>query len=346
MIRKTMREHPFLSYYFIAVAFPSLLFTYLTILVISFPDMYGPGQSVAVTFYALRDTLIETYPVLFHHQDSVVLYVTAYFLMPIGAPFFFFPAAPTCAALIVTAANHGKRGLRALVRLYKPVQGSLKAGDGIRIYAILLGTIAAMTATVWLREYWFGDPSQAQHYLQHLGFIDPVTFLSSWLMALFLNQGALLEELGWRGFGLPLLTRALRKPLLAAIILGVFWTFWHFPREVPGLLSGSQSWSDLVTGQALFLISCCSMSVVAAYFVNITGGSVLPAIMLHGTFNHVGGMFSSIQEGARSGFTLDSPLMWLTLAVLLVLVVGKDLGWQKRLQIRSEDGVTNGDHRQ
>jgi len=30
MIRKIMREHPFLSYYLIAVAFPSLLFTYPT----------------------------------------------------------------------------------------------------------------------------------------------------------------------------------------------------------------------------------------------------------------------------------------------------------------------------
>jgi len=88
------------------------------------------------------------------------------------------------------------------------------------------------------------------------------------------------------------------------------------------------------------------MSVVAAYFVNITGGSVLPAIMLHGAFNHVGGMFSSVQEGARHGFTIDAPLMWLTLAVLLVLVVGKDLGWQKRLQIRGEDGVTNGENDQ
>jgi len=339
MIRKFLREHPFLSYYIIAVSFPTVLFSYLMVMEIFWPQMHGTGQSLIGTFYALRDGLIADYPILFYHRDSVVLYLTCYILMPVGAPFFFFPAAPTCAAIIVTASNHGKNAVKALIRLYRPVQGSLTARNGLRIYTVVLLTIAAMITAVCLREYWFGDPEKVDLYLEHLGLINPVTFLAAWLMALFVNQGGLLEELGWRGYALPLLTRAMRKPLPAALVVGVFWTFWHFPREVPGLLTGTQTWADLLIGQILFLISCCGMSVVATYFVNITGGSVLPAIMFHGTFNHVGGMFSSTQEGARNAFTIDSPLLWLTAAVLLVLVVGKDLGWQKRLRILGEEAT-------
>jgi len=157
-------------------------------------------------------------------------------------------------------------------------------------------------------------------------------------MGLFVNQGALLEELGWRGYALPLVIRKLGSPLKGALLVGVLWCFWHFPREIPVLLSGGQTLSGLIIGQLFFLTSCLGMSIVAAYFVNITGGSVLPAIMLHGAFNLVGGMFSTGQVGARSGFSYEAPLMWLCLAIVTLLIVGNDLGWKQRLKAHGDDG--------
>ncbi|MBW2370034.1 MAG: CPBP family intramembrane metalloprotease [Deltaproteobacteria bacterium] len=341
MIKDFLKKNPIAGYYLIAIAFPTVLFSYMMVLEVVWQSLYGVDQSYAGNFYSLRDRLIEQYNIIFHHNDSVVLYVTGYIMMPLAAPFFFFPFAPTCAAVITTALTHGKAAIKALLRLYKPVQGSVTGREGLRIYGLLLVTLAVMVVVVCLREYYFGNPERVDGFLTHLGLIDPVIFLSTWLMGLFVNQGALLEELGWRGYALPLMIRKVGNPLKASILVGVLWCFWHFPREVPSLLSGAQGVPDLLIGQLLFLISCCSMSVVAGYFVNITGGSVLPAIMLHGSFNLVGGMFSSANVGARGGFTLDGPLMWLATAVVLVLIVGKDLDWRRRLEAHGGDGSTD-----
>ncbi|MBL4836562.1 MAG: CPBP family intramembrane metalloprotease [Kordiimonadaceae bacterium] len=226
--------------------------------------------------------------------------------------------------------------MKNLLSLYRPFQGSLGRQEGLKIYAGILAFIAAMTVLVWFREYQFGDEARAAGFLTHLGIVDVKVFLSAWVMALFLNQGGLLEELGWRGYALPLLTRRLQSPLVAVLLVGVAWALWHFPREIAPLLSGQQSLSGLVSGQALSILSCCSMSVVASYFVNITGGSVLPAIMVHGTFNMVGGMFSTGTVGVRSELGMEAPIMWLVAALAVLLFAGPDLGWKRRLLLRDE----------
>ena len=48
----------------------------------------------------------------------------------------------------------------------------------------------------------------------------------------FLDQGAVLEELGWRGFASPELERFMDSPLRVAIIVGLVWGLWHVPRDV------------------------------------------------------------------------------------------------------------------
>jgi len=342
MIKKFLKDNPIAGYYIIAVAFSTILFTYLVGLDIIWQALHD-GESYAGKFYTLRDQLIAQHQIIFHHEDSILLYITCYFTLPLGWPMLFFPFAPTCSALITTASNHGKTAVKKLLSLYKPVQGNITGSQGLRIYGMLLFTIAAMVVVVCLRELYFGNPDRVDGFLSHLGLINPVIFLATWGMGLFVNQGALLEELGWRGYALPLVIRKFGSPFKGALLVGVLWCFWHFPREIPVLMSGGQTLSGLIIGQLLFLTSCCSMSIVAAYFVNITGGSVLPAIMLHGVFNLVGGMFDSGQVGARSGFTIEAPLMWLCLAIVVFLLVGKNLGWEQRLKAHEGEGDESAD---
>lgn len=333
MLKRFVSNHPYWSYYVLAVAFPSFLMIYLTILEIYGQSVHGSEFSFLGNFYTIRDSLIADFPALFHHEDSWVLYVSGMFLMPLGFPFFFFPAAPTTAALIITALGRGKQAVKALISLYKPIQGSLSVREGVRIYAALLAGICLMLVVTCLREYFFGDPTRVAGYLEHNGVINWQIFLGTWVMALFFNQGAALEELGWRGYALPMLIRRFGSPLGATLLLGVCWALWHFPREVPPLLAGQQQIAELLISQAWFILSCCSMSVVATYFVNITGGSVLPAIIIHGSLNQIGAMFASEQVGMRVSMQADSPLMWFCAALVILLLAGRDLGWQRRLEL-------------
>jgi len=336
MIKQWVERSPFWAFYWIAISIPVILFSYLIILEVYYQSVNGADFSFFSNVFSIRDQLASRYPVLFHNGDSVILYLSWYVIMPLGLPMICFPLAPTLAALTVTAVSRGKEGLKYLLSLYKPVRGNLSPRNGVKIYLSMLAFLVAMISLACLREYFWGEPQRVSAALNQIGFIDWKVLSVTLLMALFFNQGGLLEELGWRGYALPLMIERWGSPLLATLLLGVAWALWHFPREIPTLLSGQYDALGLLSQQGWFILLCCSMSVIATYFVNITGGSVLPAIMIHGVLNLVGGMFGRDQVGVRGVFTQDVPLMWLCAALVLLLVVGKDLGWQKRKSILGE----------
>ena len=333
MITGFMRGHPFWSYYILAISIFAALIVYMVGLEVWGQMREGPDYSLLSDFRALQRELTARHPVLFHHQDSWVFYLSCYLVTPIALPFFFLPFAPTVSAVLHTAVRRGKAGLGALLALYLPVRGNLSWRDGLRIYLTLLACLISMVLMVCLAELFFGEPQRLPRYTEVLGLADWQTFLGAWIMALFFNQGAALEELGWRGYALPMLIRKLGSPLSATVMLGALWALWHFPREVPPLLLGEQSPAELLNAQFFFFLSCISMSIVAAFFVNIAGGSVLPAIMIHGTLNHVGSMFSTGHEGMRVEIAFQGPLMWLAFALVVLLVAGPDLGWKRRQEL-------------
>jgi hypothetical protein len=82
------------------------------------------------------------------------------------------------------------------------------------------------------------------------------------------------EEIGWRGFMLPLLQRRM-APLWAAIVLGIVWGLWHYPAF---LLSGTpqSSWSF-----AAFFAGTVALSVLVTALFNHSGGSILFAALFH-----------------------------------------------------------------
>lgn len=96
------------------------------------------------------------------------------------------------------------------------------------------------------------------------------------------------EEWGWRGFALPTLLER-NSPVRATLILGGLWAIWHLP-----LLAAMDDLSHGLSGAELTLV-------LAATVVNIVGlaffytflyrhtGSVLLAVLLHGSFNAANG---------------------------------------------------------
>ncbi len=106
-------------------------------------------------------------------------------------------------------------------------------------------------------------------------FADPFPFSSFQSLCAAIVFTAIkgpVEELGWRGFALPLLQKKL-APIWAALVLGVIWGFWHLPAF---LLSGTQQsqWDF-----AAFFSGCIALSVIVTPLFNTSRGSIfLPAL--------------------------------------------------------------------
>jgi len=86
------------------------------------------------------------------------------------------------------------------------------------------------------------------------------------LAARTLLGGGLGEELGWRGFALPVLERRW-SPLIAGLLIGLVWLVWHIPAYL--LDPASQEMSFAVFG-AFVLAS----SVVLTYVHDASGGGL------------------------------------------------------------------------
>ena len=178
-------------------------------------------------------------------------------------PLFFVAVyAPTISALVVTAALEGAGGVRVLLgRL-------VRWRFGVRWYLfVLVGVPALGLVAAWLGG---GVPVHgwAQWYLY------PPLLVSQ----LFLDPGALGEELGWRGFALPRLLERL-SPVWASLGLGSIWFVWHLPAF---FVAGTPQ--DALSLPA-FGVSALSLSVLATWLFQNSGGSVLPSLLMHLTAN-------------------------------------------------------------
>lgn len=115
---------------------------------------------------------------------------------------------PMAAAMI--AARVDGTGLRAL---FSPL-GTWRVGMKWYLAALLLpGGIFVLAAAIWNA---FGHTEPLVYPPDNAAFVAA---------AVVFPFG---EEVGWRGFALPRLTKRF-GPLVASAILGVLWTFWHVP---------------------------------------------------------------------------------------------------------------------
>jgi len=173
-------------------------------------------------------------------------------------PLFFLAVyAPVIAAFIIVVYSGGAVGLRRyLARL-------LLWRCSLAWYAFL---IVGIPLVFLIGSAWKGNL-----------FTELFPFSSFWplLAALFFSliKGPV-EEFGWRGLALPLMQRKF-TPIVAALILGVIWGFWHMPAF---LLSGTQqsAWSFTP-----FFVGCIALSVIVTALFNASRGSILLSALFH-----------------------------------------------------------------
>jgi membrane protease YdiL (CAAX protease family) len=210
---------------------------------------------------------------------------------------------PFLAAVLVLALTGGKAGVVALLRgivrwRVRPVWYAV----ALLLPVVLSGGAAALNIVLGAQP-----PSPAE--LGAWSGLVPTFFL----LLLVPGLGGAWEEPGWRGYALPKLQGG-RSALLASLILGVLWAFWHLPLMVIG---------QIHLTDPLVIVA---WTVVFTWIFNNTNGSVLIAMLMHNMNNVIsGGFFSAMFSGAdwvRQGWLLVA--LWCAVAAIVVVVNGAE----------------------
>lgn len=95
--------------------------------------------------------------------------------------------------------------------------------------------------------------------------------------------GPFWEEAGWRGFALPRLQQR-RGPLVGTLMLGFFWGLWHLPIYLPTDIQQAGVVGGLLNF-AVFVLLTMALAFIFTWVFNNTKGSLLFAILLHGSID-------------------------------------------------------------
>lgn len=172
---------------------------------------------------------------------------------------------PSIAGIVMAASTEGWAGVRGL----------------------LARAVPSWSSWPWYAAVLIGFPALN---LAAAGLVTPdfIATLPTWRrlllllpLTLFRDTGPLGEEFGWRGFALPRLLKR-RRPLHAAVLLGVIWWAWHLPTFfIPAL-------SQYQLSIPVFLVNSVALSVIMAWLYLRTRGDLLLMILIHVAANYCG----------------------------------------------------------
>lgn len=160
--------------------------------------------------------------------------------------------------------------------------------------------------------------------------------IPSILVIAFLDQGAILEELGWRGFATPELQEKGMNPLRVAILIGICWGLWHVPRDVTTGVIERLGWASYIFMYLpSFLLGTITVSVIASYYMNKLGGSVIPAIVVHGITNDAIGLSgaASIVEALTPYHQFTRAIPFAIIAIIFWKRSGSNLNWENSYRV-------------
>ena len=290
-IRESMRRRPLLAFFVLAFA-------------ISW------GSQIAAIALAERQALALS------NEDNTrhLLALLRLRLAPADAAIlglFILSAGPLLAALLVTWAVDGRRGLAEL-------WGRITQWRvGPRWYLVILALPLALAAgSLALGALAGGLGTYAPR-------LSPAYFLP-FLLYLLVFTG-LVEEPGWRGFALPRLQRRY-SAVKASWILGVLWGAWHIP--FIAYYNRATGTVGVVPILVALVLTAVGWTIVNTWIYNSTE-SVFLMIVLHGWYNTVNSYLVLSSQNALAQ-TLSGILPWALAIVLLRAYGGEDLAAKPR----------------
>lgn len=227
-------------------------------------------------------------------------------------------ASPDLALLVVAGLGGGTAALLAVRRRWRFWSPEVGRRLGLRVW---LSTAAVFTA--------MNLASGALHRLtlRDAGFTwsppsAPLALAAAFLVAMFLDAGAVFEESAWRGFALPLLQQR-HTPLVASVVLGLIWSGWHVPVKLDLALEFGPGGFLALFG--VLTVKFVLLSVIMTHFFNRAGASIPLAVAMHGLSN----------DSVRLGGSVESDLLPVQLwnevnLVLPMAAVAAWLAWRTR----------------
>lgn len=180
------------------------------------------------------------------------------------------PAAfgPLVAALLVTLAERGGRGVLSL----------LKRVFILRFPKMWLVVSIVLPMIVFGGAVWFSILVGARS--PDLSVLSNPPFALIGFVVILLTSGPLQEEFGWRGYALPRL-QTRYSPLVSSVILGICWWLWHLPAVfIPGRFMANDPFVFMFLGVVIVLTS-----ILMTWLFNHTKGSLLSALLFHTAMN-------------------------------------------------------------
>jgi len=178
----------------------------------------------------------------------------------------------------------------------------------------------------------------------------PFVGIYIFVMAWGIIWGGGQEELGWRGFMLPLLQEKY-SALVSSLVVGVAWAGWHLPLFLNANTTHG-GWS--LSQQAIWMVTILTGSILWTWMYNSTEGSVLAVAVFHAGINAMGVYHPADMEVLAPGGVPDPWLNFLAevtgavplvaVAVLVVVMFGseslsnRELTDASTLGLYAEDG--------
>ena len=194
---------------------------------------------------------------------------------------------PALAGLIMANVSHGQEGLRRLLGRFRIWRIS-----PIWLLFALFFPATTMTVSVFLSPATSGS---ATYSSATQWYFIPAVFIGLFLVVVG-------EELGWRGYALPLLQKRWNA-LVSSLVLAVPWTIWHFAILTNPVAPNIGSIAGLAFVPFVFAIS-----VIFTAVFNNTKGSLLAVLAYHAS-------------GDTAGFFLNESAIAYDINVLITVII-------------------------
>ena len=225
----------------------------------------------------------------------LVLSRTGAGLIPIDVPIEYIVAptfAPAIAALLTQWFCQRNLRIARLYTSWRRLLAGVVAGPALMVIAFVIVPALLMSRSAGSLHW--GIFASA-------GMVNWSTFLG----------GPIGEEPGWRGYALPRLQLA-RGPFLGSLLLGCLWAGWHLPLFLLPKWTSAPIWA--------FLLILLAETLLMTYGANISGLSLIVAVLMHATFNTCSKLFNGLIASAPIR-PHPSPALIFTLSPLLVALL-------------------------
>ncbi len=203
---------------------------------------------------------------------------------------------PGIVAIILTAIYFGKNSLKSLFKAI--VKWRVK----FKFYIIII-IVAIVTCGLSLLIFnWITGQSIMPD--------QPYNFVFYFILILPLS--ALWEEIGWRGFLLPILQQKYTA-MKSSLIIGFVWGLWHLPIYLAINPYGDKT----IIFFLMMFVGCFALSIIATYLYNSTKGSILICILFHNAINTSAVYFFGNVKGAE----LRPLVIWILLLIVSAVII-------------------------